>query len=90
VLAGMTSRPRATSSLISSGLRDSRWATNCMAGVISPLRAKRIWVRAVRGVDMGIFDSLRRYEPDQVQRVFSQPCRRGGASEGGTPVCEEV
>jgi hypothetical protein len=44
-----------------------------MAGVISPLRAKRIWVRAVRGVDMGIFDSLRRYEPDQVQRVFLSP-----------------
>jgi hypothetical protein len=60
-----------------------------MAGVISPLRAKRIWVFAAPGVDMdeaSIFGSLRRYEPDQVQRVFSQPCRRGGASEGGTPV----
>ena len=55
---------------------DSRWATNSMAGVISPLRARRIWVLAVRGVDMdelGICDSLRRYEPDQVQRVFLSP-----------------
>jgi hypothetical protein len=64
-----------------------------MAEVISPLRAKRIWVLAVRGVDMdeaGMCDSLRRYEPDRVQRVFSQPCRHGSASEEGTPVMWET
>jgi hypothetical protein len=57
--------------------------------VISPLRAKRIWVRAVRGVDMdeaGIFDSLRRYEPDQVQRVFLSPVAAEVRARGGTPV----
>src|SRR6185437_4132003 len=76
VLAGMTRRPRATSARMSSGSRDSRWATKRMAGVISPLRAKAIWVLAVLRVDMdeaGIVDSLRRYEPDQVLRVFLSP-----------------
>jgi hypothetical protein len=60
--------------------------------VISPLRAKRIWVLAARGVDMdeaGICDSLRRYEPDQVQRVFSQLTRHGGV-EGEHPGHHEL
>src|SRR5262249_16462670 len=44
VLAGMTMRPRATSSRISSGARSSRAATKRMASVIEPVRAASSWV----------------------------------------------
>ena len=44
MLAGMTSRPRATSLRTSSGLNCSRSATNLMASVMTPSRAKRICV----------------------------------------------
>src|SRR5437588_1291045 len=43
-LAGMTIRPRATSSRISSASRSSRWATKRISSVITPLRADSIWV----------------------------------------------
>ena len=39
LLAGITIRPAATSSRISSGERSSRWATNSISGVIWPARA---------------------------------------------------
>src|SRR5262249_12116269 len=44
LFAGMTIRPRATSSRISSGARSSRRATNSISGVIWPLRAASICV----------------------------------------------
>ena len=55
MLAGITSRPLATSSLIVSGGSSSRSATKRMASVMSPRRAYVICVRA------SIVDSLRRY-----------------------------
>src|SRR5205823_13588492 len=42
--AGMTIRPRATSSRINSASRSSRWATKRISSVITPLRADSIWV----------------------------------------------
>ena len=44
LLAGMTMRPRATSSRISSGSRSSRWATKRISSVMMPLRAASICV----------------------------------------------
>src|SRR5262245_33067407 len=52
LLAGMTIRPRATSSRMSSGARSSRWATYCMASVISPARAYSSCVE--QGLDMAV------------------------------------
>jgi hypothetical protein len=52
-------------------------------GAISPLRAKDICVRVVRAVDAVMLDSLRRCEPDQVQRDSLSQCVR---VTHGTPV----
>jgi len=45
------------------------------------------WVRAVRGVDIDIFDSLRRCEPDQVLRDSLSLAAELGR---GTPVMERI
>src|ERR1043166_6111880 len=69
----MIRRPIATSFRIVSGGSDSRSATRCISRVIVPWRAKNICVRLVIRI------SLRRYEPDQVLRVRSQPRHVAGA-----------
>src|SRR3990172_5106034 len=81
-LAGMISRPRATSSRTSSGARSSRSATKRIASVISPCRAYWIWVAQVGRV-MGTPSA-------GPNRVRFKGCDLSPLGRAGTPVATHV